>query len=279
MHLPLREAIMNLSCVNVFILSILVTGLWGIGLKAQGSEAGRKSNETISNETIKANRGFSGQDSAQESAPQRRELAASQPQPGPKSETATFGAGCFWCVEAVFLQLEGVESVKSGYMGGHVPNPTYQQVCTGLTGHAEVIQVEFDPDRITYAELLEVFWKTHDPTTLNRQGNDHGPQYRSAVFYHSDQQQEQAEYYKKRLTEEKAFRKPIVTEIVAASTFYVAEDYHQNYFQNNPDNPYCRALIPPKLKKLKAAFADKLKENAKPAKKNNQEKDKAAADK
>jgi peptide-methionine (S)-S-oxide reductase len=184
-----------------------------------------------------------------------------------KIQTATLGAGCFWCSEAVFARLKGVESVKSGYMGGQIANPTYQQVCTGMTGHAEVIQIRFDPDQITFAELLEVFWKTHDPTTLNQQGNDYGTQYRSVVFYHSEDQKQEALHYMQKLVEVEAFRKPIVTEITAASDFYVAEDYHQEYFKNNPRNPYCRAVIPPKLKKLRAAFGDKLKEDPKKKKK------------
>lgn len=176
-----------------------------------------------------------------------------------KMETATFGAGCFWCVEAVFQQLKGVKAVRSGYMGGHVDNPTYEQVCNGTTGHAEVIQVDFDPAVISFDELLEVFWVTHDPTTLNRQGADSGTQYRSAVFYHSKQQKERAEFFKKKLNDAKAFSNPIVTEISEASKMYVAEDYHQNYFNNNRSNPYCRAVIPPKLEKLKKVFGDKLK--------------------
>ena len=176
-----------------------------------------------------------------------------------KMETATFGAGCFWCVEAIFQQLEGVKAVRSGYMGGHVDNPTYKQVCTGTTGHAEVIQVDFDPDVISFEELLEVFWKTHDPTTLNQQGADTGTQYRSAVFFHNKTQKERAEFYKKKLNEAKAFSSPIVTEVSEATKMYVAEDYHQNYFNNNQGNPYCRAVIPPKLEKLKRIFGDKLK--------------------
>ncbi len=178
-----------------------------------------------------------------------------------KMEIATFGGGCFWCVEAVFLELKGVESVKSGYMGGKTENPTYQQVCTGTTGHAEVIQIEFDPEVVSFDVLLQVFWKTHDPTTLNRQGNDRGTQYRSAVFYHSDEQKKKATEYKQKLNEVKAYPDPIVTEITPASKFYVAEDYHQDYFNNNPNQPYCRALIPPKLEKLRKVFGDKLKEN------------------
>ena len=176
-----------------------------------------------------------------------------------KMETATFGGGCFWCVEAVFLEPKGVSSVKSGYMGGKTQNPTYKQICTGLTGHAEVIQIEFDPDVVSFDVLLQVFWKTHDPTTLNRQGNDRGTQYRSAVFYHNEPQKQKAEEYKKKLNDVKAFSDPIVTEITKASKFYVAEDYHQNYFENNPNQPYCRALIPPKLEKLRQVFGDKLK--------------------
>lgn len=176
-------------------------------------------------------------------------------------ETATFGAGCFWCVEAVFQKLKGVQSVTSGYMGGHTVDPTYKQICTGTTGHAEIIQIEFDPAVIEFKDLLQVFWKTHDPTTLNRQGNDTGTQYRSAVFYHNDTQKELAEKYKAKLDESGAFRKPIVTEITAATKFYAAEKYHQNYWNTlGKENGYCQAVIPPKLEKLKAAFADKLKE-------------------
>ena len=178
-----------------------------------------------------------------------------------KTDTAILAGGCFWCVEAVFLELKGVKTVKAGYMGGQTENPTYKQICTGRTGHAEVIQIEFDPDVVSFDVLLQVFWKTHDPTTLNRQGNDVGTQYRSAVFYHNDSQKEKATSYKKKLNEVSAYPDPIVTEITAASKFYVAEDYHQNYFKNNPNQPYCRALIPPKIEKLKRVFGDKLKTN------------------
>ena len=177
-----------------------------------------------------------------------------------KTETATLAGGCFWCVEAVFQKLKGVEAVRSGYMGGRTINPTYDDICTGLTGHAEVIQVDFDPEVISFPELLEVFWTTHDPTTLNRQGNDVGTQYRSAVFYHNEAQQAAAEKYKKQLNEAKVLPSPIVTEIVPAKKMYVAEDYHQNYFNENPNQRYCRATIPPKLAKLKKVFADKLKD-------------------
>lgn len=175
-------------------------------------------------------------------------------------ETATFGAGCFWCVEAVFQELKGVQSVTSGYMGGQVKNPTYKEVCSGITGHAEVCNIIFDPKVITYKELLEAFWGSHDPTTLNKQGADTGTQYRSAVFFHSKAQQEEAEFYKKKLNDENAFGKPVVTEISPSGTFYVAEDYHQNYFNENGDAPYCQFVIAPKVEKFKKAFAEKIKE-------------------
>ncbi len=177
----------------------------------------------------------------------------------PKIETATFGAGCFWCVEAVFQELNGVISVKSGYTGGHTKNPTYKEICTGATGHAEVCQIKYDANKITFPELLEVFWKTHDPTTLNRQGADSGTQYRSAIFYHSEQQKTAAEKYKKKLTDLGAFNSPIVTEITKASKFYGCEDYHDNYFKTNPNAGYCRAVIVPKMDKFRKAFADKIK--------------------
>jgi peptide methionine sulfoxide reductase msrA/msrB len=175
-------------------------------------------------------------------------------------EKATFGAGCFWCVEAVFQQLEGVISVVSGYEGGRVKNPTYREVCSGLTGHAEVIQVTFDPHKISFAQLLEVFWQTHDPTTLNRQGADTGTQYRSVVFYHSEEQMRLAEHYKQELNASGAYNSPIVTEISPASTFYPAEDYHQNYFRLNPEQGYCRAVIMPKVEKFRKVFAERLKQ-------------------
>jgi peptide-methionine (S)-S-oxide reductase len=174
-------------------------------------------------------------------------------------DTATLGSGCFWCTEAMFQDLKGVKSVVSGYSGGHVDNPTYQQVITGRTGHAEVTQIIYDPAIISFDELLEVFWQTHDPTTLNRQGNDVGPQYRSAVFYHNDKQKELAEKYKKALDQSGAFDKPIVTEITAFEKFYAAENYHQNYYKLNGQQPYCVYVIKPKVDKLKKVFADKLK--------------------
>jgi peptide-methionine (S)-S-oxide reductase len=176
-----------------------------------------------------------------------------------KMETATFGAGCFWCVEAVFQDLKGVQSVVSGYAGGTTKNPTYKQVCTGTTGHAEVCQITYDPGVVSFPELLEVFWKTHDPTTLNRQGNDVGTQYRSAIFYHSDEQKRLAERYKKELNASGAFASPIVTEIVPFTNFYKAEDYHQNYFNQNGNQAYCQFVIRPKVEKFRQVFRDKLK--------------------
>jgi peptide-methionine (S)-S-oxide reductase len=174
-------------------------------------------------------------------------------------DTATFGAGCFWCIEAVFQDLKGVQSVTSGYTGGFVKNPSYKEVCTGRTGHAEVAQIVFDPEVISFDELLEVFWKTHDPTTLNRQGNDVGTQYRSSVFYHNADQKEKAQYYKSKLDESGAYPNPIVTTIEELTDFYVAEDYHQNYYNNNSSQPYCTFVIQPKVEKFRKAFADKLK--------------------
>ncbi|MCO6501119.1 MAG: peptide-methionine (S)-S-oxide reductase MsrA [Vicingus serpentipes] len=174
-------------------------------------------------------------------------------------DTITFGAGCFWCVEAIFESLKGVEKVVSGYAGGSVKNPSYKEVCTGSTGHAEVCQLTYNPEVISLKELLEVFWQTHDPTTLNRQGGDVGTQYRSAIFYHTLEQKHIAESYLKTLNDEKAFPNPIVTEITAINNFYPAEDYHQNYFEQNGDQPYCRAVVRPKLDKFKKIFKEKLK--------------------
>jgi methionine-S-sulfoxide reductase len=174
-------------------------------------------------------------------------------------EIATLGSGCFWCTEAFFLRLKGVESVVSGYSGGKVKNPTYREVCTGLTGHAEVVQVKFKPDVISYEEILEVFWNTHDPTTLNRQGNDEGPQYRSVVFYHNEQQKKIAEEYKNQLSKSGVFKNSIVTEITPFTVFYPAEDYHQNYFALNPNQGYCQYIIRPKVEKFNKQYASKLK--------------------
>ena len=177
-----------------------------------------------------------------------------------KKDTATFGTGCFWCTEAIFEQLKGVLKVTSGYMGGNQENPTYEEVCSGETGHAECVQVVYEPEKISYDELLEVFFQVHDPTSLNRQGADVGTQYRSAIFYHTPAQKEKAEYYKKEVDKSGAYEKPIVTEVSAASRFYPAEDYHQEYYQNNKNtNPYCSIVIRPKLEKFQKVFAKKLK--------------------
>lgn len=189
--------------------------------------------------------------------------AAQKPTTNKKMDTpiqvATFGAGCFWCTEAVFLNVKGVVKVESGYSGGEVKNPTYRQVCTGQTGHAEVTQITFDPTVVSYADLLEVFWNTHDPTTLNRQGADEGPQYRSVVFYHSEDQRQTAEQYKKQLEASKVYKNKIVTEISPFKVFYKAEDYHQNYYALNPNQGYCQYVIRPKVEKFKKQFASKLK--------------------
>jgi peptide-methionine (S)-S-oxide reductase len=174
-------------------------------------------------------------------------------------ETATLGAGCFWCVEAVFQQLKGVESVTSGYSGGHVKNPSYREVCNGTTGHAEAVQIKYDPDKISFEQILDVFWKTHDPTTLNRQGPDIGTQYRSAIFYHNEEQKRIAQESKEKMNQSGYFDDPIVTEIEPYENFYVAEDYHQDFYKNNPNQPYCRFRIDPKIDKLQNQFGKYLK--------------------
>jgi peptide-methionine (S)-S-oxide reductase len=173
-------------------------------------------------------------------------------------DTITLGAGCFWCVEAVYQQLKGVKSVVSGYMGGGIKNPTYREVCSGLTGHAEVCQLIYDPKVVSFETILEVFWQTHDPTTLNRQGADVGTQYRSAIFCHSDEQKKYAELWKENLNAKKVFPNPIVTQISDAVVFYPAEDYHQNYFNQNGEQPYCQIVIKPKMDKFLKAFKAKL---------------------
>ena len=174
-------------------------------------------------------------------------------------ETATLGAGCFWCVEAVFDDLRGVEDVVSGYSGGHKENPTYQEVCSDTTGHAEVAQIKFDPSVLSFKELLQVFFTVHDPTTLNRQGGDIGESYRSAIFYHNDEQKRIAEEVIKEFTDEKVYDDPIVTEVKAFDKFWPAENYHQEYFLNNPNQPYCTAVVAPKVAKFRKKFADRLK--------------------
>lgn len=174
-------------------------------------------------------------------------------------DTITFGAGCFWCVEAIFQQLNGVYSVVSGYSGGQTKNPSYREVCSGSTGHAEVCQIVYDPAVISFLEMLEVFWKTHDPTTLNRQGSDVGTQYRSAIFYHSGEQKKLADEMKVSLNQAGIWKDPVVTEIVPFRIFYKAEDYHQEYYFQNTSQPYCSAVITPKVEKFRKVFAGKLK--------------------
>lgn len=174
-------------------------------------------------------------------------------------EVATLAGGCFWCLEAVYDQLKGVESVESGYAGGHVQNPTYQQVCSGRTGHAEVVQITYDPAMIAFNDLLDVFFTIHDPTTLNRQGNDIGPQYRSAIFYHTPEQKTIAEQKIRELENLGVWRDPIVTEVTPIDRFYAAEDYHQEYFENNPYQPYCQVVVAPKVAKFRKQYLDKLK--------------------
>jgi peptide-methionine (S)-S-oxide reductase len=176
-----------------------------------------------------------------------------------KPELATLAGGCFWCLEAVYEQVEGVLAVESGYTGGTVANPTYKQVCTGTTGHAEVIRLTFDPAKLSYREVLEIFFAFHDPTTMNRQGGDVGTQYRSAIFTHDARQKAEAEAVVRELTEEKVFRAPIVTDIKPLGPYYPAEQYHQGYYRQNPDQPYCHAVIAPKVAKLRAKYASRLK--------------------
>jgi len=175
-------------------------------------------------------------------------------------ETATLGAGCFWCVEAVFDDLKGVEDVVSGYSGGHKDDPTYQEVCSGTTGHAEVAQIKFDPEVLSYEDLLRVFFTVHDPTQLNRQGNDIGTSYRSAIFYHDEAQRDAAQKVIKEITDAGIYDKPIVTEVTPLEKFWPAENYHQEYFANNPDQPYCAAVVAPKVAKFRKQFADRLKQ-------------------
>ena len=174
-------------------------------------------------------------------------------------ETIIFGSGCFWCTEAIFQNLEGVIKVTSGYAGGSIKNPAYREVCSGRTGHAEVVKVDYDPAEISFSELLEVFWKTHDPTTLNRQGADVGSQYRSAIFYFNEAQKQLAKKYKQELDEAGIYDNDIVTEITAFSNFYPAEEYHQNYYNNNPGQGYCQVVINPKIDKFRKVFSEKLK--------------------
>jgi len=178
---------------------------------------------------------------------------------GTQKEIATLAGGCFWCMEAVFDELKGVQSVESGYTGGHVANPTYRQVCSETTGHAEAVQISFDPAQLTYKDLLSIFFSVHDPTTLNRQGNDVGTSYRSAIFYHSDEQKAVAEEVIRELTAQQLWRDPIVTELARFDKFYIAEDYHQEYFAHNGSQPYCRAVVAPKVAKFRKQYLERLK--------------------
>lgn len=224
-----------------------------------GSESTLSSNEPVAEPAEAAESADS------EGAPGAEAEATANGEAPPAAEgtVATFGNGCFWCTEAIFERMEGVEKAVSGYMGGTVENPSYKMVCTGKTGHAEVVQVTYDPNVVSYEDLLKAFWSTHDPTTLNQQGHDIGTQYRSAVFFHNDSQRASAEYYMQRLEDEGAFDKPIVTEITKASTFYPAEQEHQDYYALNPFAGYCQAVIAPKVQKFKKAFGEQLKEEAK----------------
>ena len=203
--------------------------------------------------------GFVTTSCAQQKNDQQKMNKNNEHQQQTAANTATFGAGCFWCVEAIFENLEGVKTVVSGYSGGTVENPSYKDICAGTTGHAEACQITYDPEKITYDELLEVFWQTHDPTTLNLQGADVGSQYRSAIFYHNEEQKAQAEKYKKEIHASGAWNKPIVTEIAPFTKLYNAEKYHQDYYSTNPNLPYCTSVIQPKLDKFKKVFKDKLK--------------------
>ena len=196
---------------------------------------------------------------AQKKAPSKAASNAKKSTTSMQTDTITFGSGCFWCTEAIFQQVEGVLKVISGYSGGHVVNPTYEQICEKNTGHAEVCQLVYDPSKVSIDELLEVFWETHDPTTLNRQGNDVGPQYRSVVFFHNDEQRKKAEFFKSELDKSGAFPHPIVTAIEPYTNFYKAENYHQDYYNRNKTEPYCYFVIRPKLEKYEKVFGDKTK--------------------
>lgn len=246
-------------CQRMLVLVVSICALTGVPGCTTSQEGNNNLPALVAQEGLEMSND-SSQESESSASSQSGESAGRDD--SAQTELATFGGGCFWCVEAVFQRLEGVVSVKSGYSGGHVENPTYEQVCGKKTGHAEVVQVEFDPDKISYADLLQVFWATHDPTTLNRQGNDVGPQYRSVIFYHNDQQRETAEKYKKLLDESGTYNAPIVTAIEPFRNFYPAESYHQQYFERNGSQPYCRVVIQPKVEKLEKLFKDKLKKSA-----------------
>jgi peptide-methionine (S)-S-oxide reductase len=229
--------------LNIFALFSVVTGLvtFAGSCSPQGKPDRSMTDSNFSNALVNRNDG--GDDLSDPS----------------KTDTATLGTGCFWCTEAIFQQLKGVLKVTSGYSGGHVANPTYEEVCEKNTGHAEAIQIVFNPAEISFDELLEVFWQTHDPTTLDRQGNDVGPQYRSVIFYHNQEQKEKSEHYKAELDKSGSFKDPIVTAIDPYTNFYAAENYHQNYFNNNGSQPYCNFVVRPKVEKFQKVFKNKLK--------------------
>ena len=231
---------------TVFLFAIVLAAGWSLSSCASDPQAAANTQTTTNTQTVA------------DMTPPVSIPDAPTPQPG-QIDTATLGAGCFWCVEAVFTELNGVKTVVSGYTGGHVENPTYKAVCAGTTGHAEVAQITYDPSVVTFDEILEVFWQTHDPTTLNRQGNDVGTQYRSAVYYHNEYQKQVAEGYKAKLDASGAWDNPIVTEVSPIGVFYPAENYHQEYYANNPDQGYCRYVIQPKVEKFRKVFKDKLK--------------------
>jgi peptide-methionine (S)-S-oxide reductase len=226
---------MNTLAKNLKIATTFISAVFFISACAQNNQSDTKNMET-KNESVKPITGS-----------------------GANIDTATLGAGCFWCVEAVFQRLEGVLTVESGYSGGTVKNPAYREVCNGTTGHAEVARITYDKSKLSFDELLEVFWKTHDPTTLNYQGNDHGTQYRSVVFYHNEEQKKLAEKYKTEINASGAYPNPIVTEISPAKEFYKAEDYHQNYFNQNGQEQYCKYVIQPKVEKFEKIFKSKMK--------------------
>ncbi len=240
----------RLFCLVVCLLSV---GCWNASLaqdSAKGS-AGKTNPSTNQEESEKGAR-----------TDKVQEKQSAEKQEEKKMETATLANGCFWCTEAVFEQLKGVESATSGYTGGTVENPSYQAVCTGRTGHAECLQIVYDPEVISFAQLLAVFFTSHDPTTLNRQGPDYGTQYRSGIFYHNDEQKRLAEQYIAQLNEAEVFDDPIVTEVAEFKKFFPAEDYHQEYFATNPNDRYCRTQALPKMKKVKKVFEDLIKEDA-----------------
>ena len=228
------------------ILFISVISLAGLNSCAQKDNSAKNKNSKMSTSTsLSKNNGSTPASST----------------PLTATDTATFGTGCFWCTEAIFQQLEGVEKVTSGYSGGTVPNPTYEQVCSKTTGHAECLNIMYDPKKISFDELLEVFWQTHDPTTLNRQGGDVGTQYRSVVFYHNEEQRAKTAKYKSELDKSGAFAKPIVTTLEQFTVFYPAEEEHQNYYRNNTSQGYCQFVIRPKVEKFEKVFKNKLKKH------------------